>query len=527
MHYKPVVLIVLDGWGLSSATEGNAIKQASTPTIDKIEKHYAGLSLQASGVSVGIPWGEPGNSEVGHLTLGAGKIIYQNLPRINLSIEDGSFFSNEVLLKGIENVKKNDSNLHIMGLLSEGAVHSHYEHLFAVLLLASRQKIKNVFIHVFTDGRDSSPTSGVDIIAKLQSRIEEIGVGKIATICGRNWAMDRNNNWDRTQKSYDALTLGKGEAIEDPIKYLKSCYTKDISDEYIEPAVISKDGEPLTTIKDNDTVIFYNFREDRARQLTKVFTVPDFDKVKKEKSLKVEFITFTEYEKDLPVSVVFPPEKVRLGLGEVLSQSHKKQLRIAETEKYAHVTYFFNGGKETAWPGEDRILVPSPTVSKFDEKPRMSADKITQKTLEALELGKYDFILINYANPDMVGHTGNEKATIKAIQTVDENLSKLIPAILKEGGCVLITADHGNAEELENPGTGEHMTEHSNNPVPFWLLTPTNHLEEPLSLEEIEINQRKVAGLLSDVSPTVLEIMGISKPAEMSGESLVSMLRGD
>ncbi|MDH4330309.1 MAG: 2,3-bisphosphoglycerate-independent phosphoglycerate mutase [Candidatus Moranbacteria bacterium] len=526
--YKPVTLIILDGWGLSSTTEGNGIKKANTPTVDKIEKYYPGISLQASGVSVGIPWGEPGNSEVGHLTLGAGKIIYQNLPRINLSIEDGSFFANESLLKGLDNVKDKKSNLHIMGLLSEGTVHSHYEHLFATLDLASRNNVKNVFIHLFTDGRDSSPTSGVDIVEKLQSRIGEIGVGEIASVCGRNWAMDRNNNWDRTQKSYDALTLGKGEPIKDPVEYLRASYKKDVTDEYIEPAVVTKkDGTPLATIQDNDTIIFYNFREDRARQITKAFSVPDFDKIKKEKFLDVTFVTFTEYEKDLPVLVVFPPEKVRFGLGEVLSENHKKQLRIAETEKYAHVTYFFNGGKETSWPGEDRELVPSPTVSKFDEKPRMSADEITQKTIEAIELRKYDFILLNYANADMVGHTGNEKAVIEAVEAVDENLSKLIPVILKEGGCVLITADHGNAEELENPSTGEHMTEHSNNPVPFWLVTPTNHLEEPLSAEEIVINQRKVAGLLSDVAPTVLEIMGIQKPEEMSGESLIPMLSGE
>lgn len=525
--YKPVVLIILDGWGLSSATEGNPINQAKTPTIDKIEQYYKGLSLQASGVSVGIPWGEPGNSEVGHLTLGAGKIIYQNLPRINLSIEDGSFFNNEALLKGIENVKKNKSNLHIMGLLSEGTVHSNYEHLFATLLLAARNKIKNVYIHIFTDGRDSSPDSGAQIVEKLQDRIKELGVGQIASLCGRNWAMDRNNNWDRTQKAYDALTLGKGELIKDPIEHLKSLYAKNISDEYVEPAIVSKNGKPLVTVQNNDTIIFYNFREDRARQLTKAFSVPDFDKVKKEKFLNVEFITFTEYEKNLPVSVVFPPEEVQLGLGEILSKHHKKQLRIAETEKYAHVTYFFNGGKEVAWPGEDRILVPSPTVSKFDEQPEMSAGDVTRKAIEAVEIKKYDFILINYANPDMVGHTGNEKAVIRAVETVDKSLSKLIPAVLKENGCILITADHGNAEEMENPSTGEHITEHSNNPVPFWLVTPTNHLEKPLSKEEIALNQRKVAGLLSDVAPTVLEIMNIPKPSEMSGESLISLFEGD
>lgn len=522
--YKPVVLVILDGWGLSNEIEGNGIKNANTPTANKLSAYYPELALQASGVSVGIPWGEPGNSEVGHLTLGAGKIIYQNLPRINLSIEDGSFFNNEALLDGIKNVKNKKSNLHLMGLFGEGAVHSYHEHLYALLELASKNKIKNVFIHLFMDGRDSPPQSGADMIQKLQERMREFKVGKIASVCGRNWAMDRNNNWDRIQKAYDALTLGKGEEIEDPIDYLQKCYKKDITDEYIEPGVVMKKGEPLATINDNDTVVFFNYREDRARQLTIALADPQFKSFKRD-PLDIKLITFTEYEKLPSISVVFPPEEIINGLGETLAKTGKKQLRVAETEKYAHVTYFFNGGAEDPWPGEDRMLVPSPSVSKFDETPKMNATEITEKAIEAMNSDKYDFILINYANADMVGHTGNMKAVIEAVEFVDQKLGELITATLKHNGCVLITADHGNAEELTSPNTGDKVTEHSGNPVPLWLVTPNNHRSEPRTEEEIMLNENRASGLLSDVAPTILEIMGIPEPEEMNGESLLPQLQ--
>ncbi|MFC1645454.1 2,3-bisphosphoglycerate-independent phosphoglycerate mutase [Patescibacteria group bacterium] len=522
--YKPVVLVILDGWGLSNEIPGNGIKEANTPTVDKLSAYYPELALQASGVSVGIPWGEPGNSEVGHLTLGAGKIIYQNLPRINLSIEDETFFSNKVLLEGMANVNKKNNSLHIMGLLGEGAVHSYYEHLFALLELASKNKVKNVFIHLFTDGRDSPPRSGVEMIKKLQAKMRELKVGKIATICGRNWAMDRNNNWDRIKKSYDALTLGEGEEIEDPIKYLEKSYEEDITDEYIEPAVVVKKGSPIATINDNDTVIFFNFREDRARQITTALSDPEFKKFKRT-HLDIQIITFTEYEKFLPVSVVFPPEELKNGLGETLSKLKKKQLRIAETEKYAHVTYFFNGGAEDPWPGEDRLLVPSPSVSKFDQTPEMSAGEVTEKIIKAIDSDKYDFILVNYANADMVGHTGNMDAVVKSIEFVDKKLGELITATLKKDGCVLITADHGNAEELICPSSGEKVTEHSSNPVPLWLITPNNHRIESRGEDDLLIAQNQVSGLLSDVAPTILDIMKIKKPKEMNGESLLSLLQ--
>jgi 2,3-bisphosphoglycerate-independent phosphoglycerate mutase len=520
--YKPVVLVILDGWGLSSNQHGNAIFKATKPSIEKLNQYYPSTTLQASGISVGIPWGESGNSEVGHMTLGAGKIIYQNLPRITLSVQDGTFFKNEALLEGMSNVAKNKSALHIMGLLGEGAVHSYSEHLYALIEMASTQKIENVFLHIITDGRDCSPTSGTKVIQTLQDKLKTSGVGKIATICGRNWTMDRNNNWDRIEKSYQMMTYGKGEQIEDPIKYLQNSYAKGITDEYIEPGVVTENGKPVALVQDGDTMIFFNFREDRARQITRAFVLPEFDGFKREKRLKLKFVSMTEYEKDLPVSVAFPPEKPQNGLGEILSKHKKKQLRITETEKYAHVTYFFNGGKEEPWQGEDRVLIPSPSVSKFDQTPEMSADKITQKIIESLELNKYDFILVNYANADMVGHTGNEEATIKAVEAVDKNLSVLIPAVLKIGGCLLITADHGNAEELQNARTGEIDTEHSSNPVPLWYISPDNHRNEKTSSVSQEFNP---GGLLSDVAPTILAIMEIEQPEEMNGESLLPLLK--
>ncbi|MCK9379132.1 MAG: 2,3-bisphosphoglycerate-independent phosphoglycerate mutase [Candidatus Moranbacteria bacterium] len=522
MMYKPVVLIVLDGWGLSSNRQGNAISNSRKPSVDKLDQYYPSTTLQASGISVGIPWGESGNSEVGHMTIGAGKIIYQNLPRITLSVQDGSFFQNEAFLEGMENVKKNNSSLHLMGLVGEGAVHSYSEHLHALIEMASIHKIERLYLHLITDGRDSSPTCGTKIIKFLQDKLRMKGIGKIASVCGRNWTMDRNNNWSRVEKGYNLMTQGQGEQITDPIKYLQDSYAKGVTDEYIEPGVVTENGKPVALVQDGDTMIFFNFREDRARQITRAFTLPEFDGFKREKRLQLNFVTMTEYEKDLPVSVAFPPEEIKNGLGEILSQNRKKQLRIAETEKYAHVTYFFNGGKEEPWPGEDRVLIPSPSVSKFDQAPEMSADKITQKVIEALELEKYDFILINYANADMVGHTGNEEATIRAVETVDNNLATLIPAVLKIGGCLLITADHGNAEELQNLRTGEINTEHSSNPVPLWFVAPDNHHEERKTDTGKEFNP---GGLLSDLAPTVLGIMRIDQPKEMNGESLLPLLK--
>jgi 2,3-bisphosphoglycerate-independent phosphoglycerate mutase len=522
--YKPVVLIVLDGWGESSNYRGNAIRKAKLPTIQKFNSFYPLALLQASGSSVGLPWGEPGNSEVGHITLGTGRIIYQSMPRITLSIQDGSFYTNEELLKATQNVKKNNSALHLMGLIGQGSVHSYLEHLYALIDLAKKEHVTKLYLHLFTDGRDSSPTAGAETLENIQQRLDDAGIGSIASISGRKWGMDRNNNWDRIEKAYRMLVHGEGEKTKKPVEHLRSLYKKDITDEFLEPTVIVNDRDEFEgAIQKGDSVIFFNFREDRARQLTKAFALPSFDKFKKEKDLDIEFVTFVEYEKDLPVSVAFKPQKIQNSLGEVLSRSGKKQLRISETEKYAHVTYFFNGGAESPFPKEERLLVPSPIIPSFDKAPEMSAEKLTDTTIEYLKKNTYDFILMNYANPDMVGHTGNEKASIQAVEFVDYCLERLIPEILKAGGCALITADHGNVEEMKNLRTGQEDTQHSTNPVPLWYITPTNHSQK--SSETIVRQQNEVVGLLSDVAPTILDIMKLDKPEEMFGSSLLPLLQ--
>ncbi len=525
MPYKPVVLVVLDGWGEGRAEEGNAIKHAVKPTIDKLDRFYPLTLIQASGSSVGLPWGEAGNSEVGHITLGTGRIIYQNMPRITLSIQDGTFFSNPALVKAFENAEENHSAIHLLGLVGQGSVHSYLEHLYALLEFAKRRKTKKLFIHVFTDGRDSAPQAGADTLDKLQERLANYGVGKIASIVGRNWAMDRNNNWDRIEKAYKLITEGIGEPIQDPAEYLRSCYKNNISDEFIEPGCVvdKKSSKPIAPIQDNDSVIFFNFREDRARQLTKALALPDFSKFTRNIHPKIEFVTFVEYEKDLPVDIAFPQQDVSNSLGEVLSKNNKHQLRISETEKYAHVTYFFNGGREDAWPNEDHILVPSPVVPSFDKKPEMSSYEVTDKVIEQIEKNYYDFILMNYASADMVGHTGIEEATIQAVQHIDVCLTKLIPVVLRAGGCLLITADHGNAEETRNLQTGQKDTEHSSNPVPLWFITATNHQEKPNAI--IQQQKNEVVGLLSDVAPTILDIMEVEKPKEMLGSSLLPLFQ--
>ncbi len=521
MSYRPIVLIVLDGWGISNNIAGNPIREAKLPTFDKFNRFYPMTTLQASGISVGLPWSTSGNSEVGHMTMGAGRIIYQNLPRIALSIQDGTFYKNEAILSATKHVKDHNSRLHIMGLVSSGSVHSHREHLAAILRLAKQEGLSEVSIHVFTDGRDSPPTSGIQHVKELDRETKLIGIGTIASISGRNFSMDRNNNWDRIEKSYRMLTEGKAETAEDPLVALENSYAKNITDEFIEPTIITSATQPFVPIRDDDAIVFFNFREDRARELTKAFVVPDFDGFERE-YLETFFVTMTEYERGLPVHLAFPPEEVSNSLGETISLANKTQLRIAETEKYAHVTYFFNGGKEQAFPGEDRILIPSPTASHFDEVPEMSAPQVTEKLVEILKNNTYDFILINYANADMVGHTGNEEATIVACQATDKSLSILVPAILKHGGAILITADHGNAEELKNLQTGEIDTEHSVNPVPIWFITPDNHHEK--SSDQMVREQNEIRGLLSDVAPTILELMNIQKPTEMNGTSLLKLL---
>lgn len=520
--YRPVVLVVLDGWGLSSGTQGNPIREANLPTIDKLNTYYPMTALQASGIAVGLPWNTPGNSEVGHMTLGAGRVIYQNLPRISLAVQDGSFFKNTAFLNAMERVKGNGGTLHIMGLVGEGSVHSNKDHLYMLLQMAAQNQVEKVFIHAFTDGRDSPPTSGIHTIKEILSRVALLGTGTVASVGGRNWGMDRNNNWDRVEKAYRMLTEGS-PATDDLISYMEASYRKNQTDEYLEPVMLAREGKPIGIIQDGDAVIFFNYREDRAREITKAFALPEFDGFDRPKRLDIDFVTMTEYERNLPVQVAFGPEEVTNSLGERLSKAGKLQLRIAETEKYAHVTYFFNGGKEKAWPGEERMLIPSPLVARFDEIPEMSSAETTNKTIEAIRSGKYDFILLNYASPDMVGHTGNEKASIEAVESTDKCLSLLIPVILQTGGALLVTADHGNVEEIRNLKTGETDTEHSKNPVPIWFVAPDNHREK--TAEERVREETQVEGLLSDVAPTILELMEIEKPEEMHGQSLLRLFK--
>ena len=518
---QPLVLVVLDGWGLSSAVQGNAIREATIPTFDTLNKSYPLTILQASGMSVGLPWGTPGNSEVGHMTMGAGRIIYQNLPRITLSIDDNSFFKNEALLAAAENVRSHNSAFHIMGLLSTGSVHSHKDHLYALVHFAKEQKLQKVFRHIFTDGRDSSPTAGIQEIEKLQNFLKEAGLGKIVSVSGRHYAMDRNHNWDRIQEAYTCLTKGSPSTHTDPEELLATSYQEGFTDEFVVPTNIVEADGTRHLIEANDSVVFFNFREDRARELTEVFTSPEFKNFERP-LLPLTFVTMVEYEKDQKALVAFPPTTARNTLGEVLSQNGKLQIRIAETEKYAHVTYFFNGGTEKPFPGEDRKLVPSQIVTHFDEAPEMSAPQITDAVLEALEKDQYDFILVNYANADMVGHTGNEAATIKAVEATDKSLEKLIPAVLEKNGRLLITADHGNAEEMVHSISNETDTEHSANPVPCWFVTANNHREK--NGEQMMREQSQVNGLLSDIAPTILALMDLPKPPEMNGSSLLSIL---
>lgn len=524
--YKPVVLVILDGWGIEKNEKGNPIAHANLPTIEKLNSFYPHLSLEASGISVGLFWGEPGNSEVGHKTIGSGKTSYQSLPRITIDIQNGEFFKNKVFLDTFENVKKNNSSLHLMGMIGEGSVHSNLDHFYALLELSKDYPDIKTYLHLFTDGRDCNQEAGRKIIQEILKKISAISNIKLASLAGRYFAMDRNNNWDRTEKAYNAMTKGGEIKITDPIKYLQESYDKKIFDEYLEPAtIVDPEGEPVGSICDNDSVIFFNFREDRAKQITKAFILPGFMKFKRTALKNLDFVTFTQYEDGLPVNVAYPPTEIGKTLGKILSQKNMLQLRIAETEKFAHVTYFFNGGEEVTFLKEDRILIPSPAIDRFDKTPAMSAKEITAKVLDILELKKYAFILINYANADMVGHTGSGAAVIKAVETVDDCLSRLIPAVLLQSGCLLITADHGNAEKVLETN-GEINTEHTTNPVPLWFITSENHL--PKAQESIGKNgqgETKTFGLLSDIAPTVLELMEIEKPKEMTGESLLPLLK--
>lgn len=523
--YRPVILVILDGWGINTEIEGNAIAHSKTPNFNFLKGNYPGIALQASGISVGLAWGEPGNSEVGHMTIGSGMILYQNLPRINLAIQNGSFFSNQILIEAIDRAKMKGTALHFLGLLSNGGVHSHIDHLFALLELASSRGIDKIFVHVITDGRDTLTQAGAGFVKNLEEKFQSLGVGKIASISGRNWTMDRNQNWDRVEKGYDAILGIALKKTKNANEVIAEAYKNKISDEFIEPHTITDDaGTPVGALQDGDSLIFFNFREDRAREITASLSQPDFSGFKRKKVVRdAEIVTMTEYEAGLPVKVAFPPQKVELSLSKILSENNKIQFHIAETEKYAHVTYFFNGGVEESYPGEERTLVPSPQVSAYDQSPEMSAAGITEKLLARMTTQKDDFILVNYSNADMIGHTGNFEAAVKAVETVDFCLGKIIKAGLSLGACFLITADHGNAELMKDVKTGEKITEHTNNPVPLFFVTPDNKKERTEA--QIIRHQNMVDGMLVDIAPTVLDLLGIPVPSEMVGSSLLKILK--
>lgn len=523
---NPIVLVIMDGWGVAPPSKGNGVTLAKKPVFDHLIANYPVMTLQASGEAVGLSWGEMGNSEVGHLNLGSGKIVYQTLPRINKSIESGEFLENEKFLQAVNQAKKNNSRLHLLGMVSNGGVHSHQDHLYALLDMCKNQGLKNVFIHAILDGRDTKQDGGLEFIKALQAKMTEIGIGKIASVSGRYFAMDRDNRWDRVEKAFNAITLGQAEhKTENVEQAIEQAYSQKMYDEQFVPTVVLDGGKPVATIEDKDAVIFFNFRADRARQITTAFSVPGFDKFKKQKEYKdLLFITMTEYEKDLPVIVAYPPEDIDYPLARVLSDAGLNQLHAAETEKYAHVTFFFNGGKEDAFKNEDRILVPSPAVPTYDQKPEMSAFEINKKLIPEIRQGKHHFVVVNYANPDMVGHTGVIPATIKAIETVDKCVGELVKAVSEMGGTSLVTADHGNAEELINLQTGEVDKEHSTNPVPFIVVGNQfegQSLTAGLDSADGDLSIVTPSGMLADIAPTILKMMEIEHPDDMTGSPLL------
>lgn len=505
---KPIALIIMDGYGCSDLTQGNAISSAKVPNLEKIVKSYPNTLIKASGLDVGLPEGQMGNSEVGHTNIGAGRIVYQDLTRITKSIKDGDFFENDILLKAMNNAK--DKSLHIMGLLSDGGVHSHIDHLKALIKMAKTNNLENVYVHAFTDGRDTDPQSSIKYVQEIEDYMKEVGVGKIATISGRYYAMDRDKRWERIQLAYDVMINGKGNTCTSAIDAVKKSYDQGKNDEFILPTVVIENEKPLGSIKENDSIIFFNFRPDRARQITRALVCDEFVGFERP-CMKTFFACMTEYDITIPnVEIAFCPQSLKNTLGEYLSNNNKTQLRVAETEKYAHVTFFFNGGLEEPHNGEDRMLIPSPKVETYDLQPEMSAYELTDKLLEKIDEDKYDFIVVNYANPDMVGHTGVFDAAVKAVETVDACVEKVVEKILSKGGRAILTADHGNAEEMEDIETHRVITAHSINPVPFIVVG-----------DDIKNIKLKDDGRLCDMAPTILDLMGLEKPEEMSGHSLI------
>ena len=509
MSKKPTVLMILDGYGLNDKCEANAVCEAKTPVMDQLMSQCPFVKGNASGLAVGLPDGQMGNSEVGHLNMGAGRIVYQELTRISKEIEDGDFFKNEALLKAVENAKKNDSAIHFMGLLSDGGVHSHITHLYGLLELAKREGLSKVYVHCFLDGRDTPPASGKGYIEQLEEKMKEIGVGRIGVVSGRYYAMDRDNRWDRVEKAFRALTKGEGVQGTDAAALVQQSYDEGTTDEFVLPTVVLKDGKPAC-IEDGDSVVFFNFRPDRAREITRAFCDDEFTRFERGSRMNLTYVCFTDYDDTIENKLVaFHKVNINNTFGEFLAANGLKQARIAETEKYAHVTFFFNGGIEEPNEGEDRILVKSPKVPTYDLKPEMSAYEVCDRLVEAIGSGKYDVIIINFANPDMVGHTGVEPAAIKAVEAVDECVGRAVDAIKKADGQMFICADHGNAEQLVDYETGEPFTAHTVNPIPFILVNadPAYRLRE--------------GGCLADIAPTLIELMGLTQPKEMTGKSLL------
>jgi 2,3-bisphosphoglycerate-independent phosphoglycerate mutase len=506
----PLALIIIDGWGYSPRPEGNAIAQAATPYYDELCEDYPLTMLEASGTRVGLPAGVMGNSEVGHLNIGAGRVILMDVSRVDHDIATGEFFRNEVLLAAIDGVKKRGKTLHLMGLLSDGQVHSSQEHLYALLRLAKQRGLERVFIHCFLDGRDTPPSSAAHYIEALQKKLEEIGCGQIASLIGRYYAMDRDKRWERTQRAYELLVKGKGERASDPVAAILRSYESGVTDEFIEPTVIVKaSGEPAATIQEGDAVIFFNFRPDRARQLTRALAIPGFQEFDVSSRPQIEFVCFTVYDRSFPLPVAFPPRDHKNVLAEVWEKICIRNYRLAETEKYAHVTYFFNGGVEKEYGCERRLLVPSPKISTYDLQPEMSAFKVTDKVLRGIQEKETDVFIVNFANPDMVGHTGKLDKTIEACQYVDTCLGWITKAIRQVGGTTIITADHGNAEQMIDPQSGGPHTAHTTNPVPFHLI---DEASRGLKLRQ--------GGALEDVAPTLLGLLDNEKPEEMTGRDL-------
>ncbi len=504
MSKTPTTLIIMDGFGLRADTMGNAIANAKKPNLDRIFAENPGCQLQASGLDVGLPEGQMGNSEVGHTNIGAGRVVFQDLPRISKSIQDGDFFSNEAYAAAMDHCKEAGTALHIMGLLSDGGVHSHIDHIFAALDMAKRRGLTKVFVHAFLDGRDVPPSSGKDFVARLQAKCQELGNARIGVISGRYYAMDRDKRWERLQKAYDALVLGDAPQEPDPVAAVQKSYDAGVTDEFVVPVVCC----PEAVIAENDSVIFMNFRPDRAREITRALVDPDFTDLERKKGyFPLHFVCTTEYDATMPnVTVAFPEQKLTNIFGEYISNLGLTQLRIAETEKYAHVTFFFNGGVEQVFPGEDRVLIPSPSVPTYDLKPDMSAHEVTDACVERILSGKYDVIILNFANCDMVGHTGVYEAARLAVETVDECVNRVVEATSQMGGISLITADHGNADRmLEDDGVTPY-TAHTTNPVPFYIVGADVKLRD---------------GRLADIAPTMLDLMGLEKPAEMDGETLI------